>query len=279
MQFMDESHYDVLFKEDVAVYKPDGSPLLILLKNILSKEKAGLAWSVLKNAKMSMTNNRSTAAGVKSVKWKRQDGGMSGVSRVPRGWEAFSVPVGFFERNIRYPYAHECAWNMHNPDKFEKLFPMLQEASALFETHVPDRFANQLGYVKRTHEHWIIPDTVYSSLTINKNFRTAAHLDAGDLPEGFSNMIVIREGLLAGGNLVLPNWRLAVELDTCDLILFDAHEYHGNTQIVPISKGAVRCSIVCYYRTRLALCRSRDEELEFAKNRKVGDQLFPEETK
>lgn len=273
MNFMDESHYDTLLNEDVAVYKPDGSPLLVLLKKALDKERIGLAWSVLKGINMK-TENRSVASGTPATHRKKLDGSYSSTSRAPKGWEVVSGIVGNFERVIRFPYAHKCAWNLKNPDKFQRLWPMLQETTELFKKHVPDRFAVQKGFVDRTHKDWVIPHTVYTTLTINKNFRTAAHLDAGDLVSGFSNMIVIKEGLIKGGHLVLPNWRLAVELDTYDFIMFDAHEFHGNTQVLPLSKGAVRCSIVCYYREKMVLCKSTEEELSYAKNRRPGDPLF-----
>lgn len=87
-------------------------------------------------------------------------------------------------------------------------------------------------------------------------------------------MIVIREGQWSGGHLVLPNWRIAVKLDNRDLIMFDAHEFHGNTQIVQLSKKATRCSLVCYYREKMYLCKGADEELQQAKNRKPGQPIF-----
>lgn len=276
MQFMDEDHYDLLLDEDVAVYRADGSPLLVLLKQALDPQLASNAWSVLRDAKMSNTNNRSVASGVKSVKWKRRDGKMSGVSRVPRGWDVFSVPVGYFERNIRYPYAHLCAWNSHNPADFARMFPLLQQTTRIFAKQVPQRYDNQIGFCQRTHPDWVIPGTAYTTLTINKNFRTAAHKDAGDLESGFSNMFVIKQGSFVGANLVLPNWRIACKLDHLDFIMFDAHEFHGNTAMVKTSRDAVRCSVVCYYREKLVLCKSTEEELDIAKNRKPGDPLFPE---
>ncbi len=276
MKFMDYRHYDKLFTEtdgDVSIYKPDGSPLAVVLRSALSEENIAQAWAVIKKIN-SKTSNRSTASGITAVKKKKKDGSLSQVSAVPKGWEVVSAIVGFFERTIRMPYAHACSWNQSNPIAFSKLFPMLRECSCLFKTHVPNRFEVQKKYVDSTHPDWIIPGTVYTTVTVNKNFRTAAHLDVGDLATGFSNMIVIREGLYQGGHLVLPNWKIAFALNTRDIIMFDAHEWHGNTQIVPISKGAMRCSLVLYYREKMVLCQSAEQELRSAKKRKLGDPLF-----
>lgn len=270
---MDESHYDTLLSETCAVMKPDGSPLLVLLKGRLDPQKVSNAWSVLKKINIK-TENRSVAAGIDAVGRKKLDGTISSTTRVPKGWEVVSGIIGNFERTIRMPYAHKCSWNRDNPEKFKRIIPMLQECSQLFHNYVHDRYQVQKGFCDRTHPDWVIPGTVYTTVTVNKNFRTACHLDAGDLEQGFSNMVVIREGDYRGGHLVLPNYRVAVQLDTCDLIMFDAHEYHGNTQIVPISKNATRCSLVLYYREKMVGCKSAAEELEYAKNRKPGDKIF-----
>jgi hypothetical protein len=273
MVFMDGTHYDHVINESVKIYKPDGSPLLVLLKQAIPFDMAAQAWQALKRVN-TKTENRGVASGIKPSYRKKLDGTISNTTQVAKGWEVKSAVLGYFERTVRMPYAHAAAWNQKRPTEFSYLFPMLQTASDHFREQVPDRFAVQADYAARTNPNWIIPGTVYSTLTVNKNFRTAAHLDAGDLAAGFSNMIVLRDGKFLGGHLVLPNWRLAVQLDNLDLVMFDAHEFHGNTMIVPIGKKSVRCSIVCYYRENLIKCKSPEEELYQAKNRKLGQPLF-----
>jgi hypothetical protein len=273
--FVDDTDYDVLYDEDVYVEKPNGQPLMCLLKGALDPAKISSAWSVLKKWNP-VTENRSTASGIESEQRVKKDGTLSSTTRVPRGWEVISGIVGYFERTVRMPYCHECAWNLKHPEKFAKTLPLFQQVSQLFEQHVPNRFEIQKQFAEKTSKDFMIPGTVFTTVTLNKNFRTACHLDAGDLEAGFSAMSVLKEGILKGGNLVLPNWKTGVKLDHGDVIFFDAHEWHGNTQIVPISKGAVRCSMVHYYREKMLGCKSHEEELEIVKNRKPGDPLFPE---
>lgn len=277
MQFVDDTDYDELFDEDVDVFKPDGQPLISLRKKALSRDAVGKAWTVLKNIRISPSNMRGTAGGRATEKWVRDDGTPTGLVRVPRGWETNSYIVGYFERTVRMPYCRSCAWNLDNPDKFEKLLPMIKEVDALFEKSVPERYANQKAYAERTSKDFVIPGTVFTTLTINKTFRTACHKDAGDLESGFSCLSVVRQGIYNGGHLVLPAWRLAVKLDTYDLVMIDAHEFHGNTQIVPISKDAQRYSIVYYFREAMTKCGTAEEELNYAKSRKAGQALFEEE--
>lgn len=276
MQFMDESHYDTLLDEDVAVFKPNGEPLLVLLKRAIDPQLAANAWSALKTVKQT-NKNRSTAIGVSGANYMKLDGTLSKTQQVRRNWAVSSDIVGYFDRSTRLPFARSCSWNAKNPEMFQRLVPLLKQSSGLFEKHVPIRYAFQKDYCKRTHSDWIIPETVYTTVTVNKNFRTAAHKDAGDLERGFSNMIVLSHGHWTGANLVLPNWRIAAKLGSTDFIMFDAHEFHGNTQMAKLSSDAIRCSLVCYYRENMVRCKSKEYELQQAKSRKLGQPIYWEQ--
>lgn len=271
--FVDETDYDILYDENITVKDESGQILLILVKKAISEESIAKAWAVLRGLNMN-SDNRGTASGIKTEGRKKTDGSVSKTTRVPKGWGVYSGIVGYYERTVRMPYCRACQWNIDNPDKFAALFPMCQEASAHFAYLNPEKFAAQKAFVERTHQSYIVPGTLYTTLTINKNFRTACHLDAGDLEEGFSNMVVLKEGNVAGGNLVLPRWRFAVKLDHGDLVMFNAHEWHGNTQVIRLDKKAQRCSIVMYYRTLMEKCMSPKDEAEQAKNRKPGQALY-----
>lgn len=271
-KFADDTMYDVLYDEDVTVYKPDGSILLVLKKKSIPKEIISEAWSVLKGYNAT-TNNRGVATGSGYVRQVKQDGTVSKTNRTPPEGVVKSGIIGYFERSVRFPYCRACAWNLQFPDKWTRVLPLFQYVSRLFEIEVPERFAVQKAIVDKTSKDFVIPGTVYTTITVNKNFRTACHKDAGDLPEGFSAMAVIREGKFRGGNLVLPEYRVAVALDTADVIFFDPHEFHGNTKIIPLSKDFTRCSLVHYYRQGMTNCRGAEEELQRVKYRQKGEAL------
>lgn len=159
MQFMDENHYDNLLDDDVTVLKPDGSPLLVLLKKAMDPQITANAWAVLKKINIK-TENRSTSSGISAQPRKKTDGTYSKTTRVPRGWEVVSGIIGSFERTIRAPYAHKCSWNAQNPDAFLRTVPLFQQSSELFKKHVPKRFEVQNSYCMKTHPDWVIPKTV-----------------------------------------------------------------------------------------------------------------------
>lgn len=243
-----------------------------MLKNAIPRDLVGNAWSVLEKYSAT-TDNRGTASGMKAVPRTRKDGTKGKRTEVPDGWEVKSGVMGFFERIPAMPWCRACSFNRDHPDRFGKILPMLQFVSEKFKEHCPEKYAAQKAFVDRTHPDFLIPGTVYTTITVNKNFRTACHLDAGDLPQGISGMLVIRQGKWNGANLVLPDFRRAVKLDTGDLIFFDPHEFHGNTQLTALTENYQRCSIVLYYREKIQHCLSAEEELARVQRRKIGESL------
>jgi hypothetical protein len=121
--------------------------------------------------------------------------------------------------------------------------------------------------------HWVArrAGTVYLS---GNTYPTGVHTDKGDLDAGFSAIACLRRGSYTGGRLVFPEYRVAVDLHHGDLLLMDAHQYHGNTALVCAcgtepnnfcrTCGAERISVVSYFRTKVTECGSPDEELRKA---------------
>jgi hypothetical protein len=148
--------------------------------------------------------------------------------------------------------------------------PLFEAIDSHFAEQVPDRYRQQLAVARATHPDWRIPGTAFTTVTVNNTYSTGVHQDAGDLPEGFSTLAVARRGAYTGGHLVLPRYRVAFDMRDGDLLLFDAHEWHGNTNMwcphtdVPLYKpcpeGCERVSLVTYYRTKVQHCASAADE-------------------
>ena len=120
--------------------------------------------------------------------------------------------------------------------------------------------------IKKTSKDFYIKGTVFTTITINKNFRTAIHTDKGDLKEVFGNLGVLQAGDYTGAYTILPKYGVGVDVRSCDIAFFDVHELHGNTEIKPIG-NAERISIVAYFREKMTECGSAEEELERIKNK------------
>lgn len=80
--------------------------------------------------------------------------------------------------------------------------PLVHEVDDVFRSWVPDRYAAQL-YVVHKAPDWHLHGAAFTTLTVNKNFRTAYHTDKGDLKVGFSTITTLGE--YEGSLLVLPD--------------------------------------------------------------------------
>jgi hypothetical protein len=73
---------------------------------------------------------------------------------------------------------------------------------------------------------WRLWDTVFTTIYIAKNFRTAYHRDTGNMRGVMSALMAM--GRFTGGELILPRWRIAIAIMPGDLLLFDPQQLHGN---------------------------------------------------
>lgn len=281
-----ESDLDhVVADEDATVLKPDGSVLCVLLKRAVSASAVRSAFPVLRKIEL-VPKNRSTATiGVARTAHGalRKDGTRSRVTgaseqEFPEIRGVSSAIIGYYDRHVRWPYCRATAFNLQEPEKFEQLLPFVHEIDACFAAHAPERYAAQRAVIARTHPAWVIPGTVFSTITVNKNYAAACHQDAGDLREGFGVMTALRAGRYAGGVTYWPAFKTGVRMDTGDVCLADVHEWHGVTTIVGTPGRYERVSCVFYLREKMCRCGSPEQELVRAKARKLGESLYDKES-
>lgn len=278
-QFMDESHYDFVTSEDVEIRKPDGSVLLRYCPDRLPIDVCAAAFSILKEA-AGKTENRGHAGGrldqVAKVHWPtnakvtgdgryrkiKKDGTISNTARAN---SVKSGIVGYFDRYPRIPYCRLTAFNLEHPERFQTSIPFIRAVDGVFKEESPERHEKQMGMIRKTSPDFYIHGTAFTTITVNSNFRTALHKDAGDYVDGFGVMACLRAGEYEGGYLVFPKYRVAVDMRTCGVCLADVHEWHGNTRMNGVPGQFERLSCVFYYREHMADCGSAAEELQRAK--------------
>jgi len=174
----------------------------------------------------------------------------------------FSGIAGWFDRYPRIPYGRATAYTQNSYNKFQLSFPFLQTLDRGFAELLPTRHAAQREAADKIDPAFLVPQTVFTTITVNKTFRTAAHRDAGDFSNGLSNLLVLsNNGNFSGGYLILPEVRIAVNVRPGDLLLVNNHEYiHGNTPIVLQDDIAERISLVCYLREKMLELGSKEYE-------------------
>ena len=188
----------------------------------------------------------------------------------------YSGIAGWFDRYPRIPYGRATSYTSRNPEKFALAYPFLQHLSDGFKELLPQRFTAQMTAAKKVDPRFLVPETPFTTVTVNKTFRTAAHYDVGDLNAGLSNLLTLSpDGKYTGAYLVAPEYRIAVNPRPGDLLLINNHEVmHGNTPIV-CEEGSERISLVVYFREKMLELGSFEYEncrYDFVESRRLNKE-------
>ena len=204
----------------------------------------------------------------------------NGISKMKVNNQVASNPIGFYEssKNFAELPCRLTHFTRTNYKNYQEGLPFIQKIDSMFEKLIPEAYQKQLS---RANEkiHLKIPETAFSTITINRNFRTALHKDAGDFSEGFGNLTVIERGSYHGGYTVFPQFGVGVDVRSGDFLAMDVHQWHSNTAIfetegdkklnskldkvfndnpevgtVGLDKTYTRLTFVCYLREKILNC-------------------------
>jgi hypothetical protein len=296
--YFSDKEVDKIFDTDVDVYRKDtesGEKKLLLKfrKNVFSDDEIKTGWEGFYQT-AAASRNRGAAAGpinMKSNYWKRrkpveitkwstryvQDGK---VSKMRVNNNVMSSVLGFFEKT---PFMGlPCRLTSYTQRFFKQYkhgIPFIEAIDDKFKKLVPDAYAEQHAAASRK-PMYRIANTAFSSVTLNRNFRTALHMDDGDFREGFGNLSVIERGEYSGGNTLFPQYGIGIDVRTGDFLAMDVHQWHCNTELYETpeqakrnkalpdiykdnptigtmgsNKGYTRISFVCYLREKLRNCQ------------------------
>jgi Oxygenase domain of the 2OGFeDO superfamily len=266
-KFLDDCHYELLISgEDADVYKPDGTRLLVFRHKVLPGWACRQAFPALLKAAVP-TDNRGTAAGGGWHHTAKQDGT---VSRRRRARNVLSGVMGYLDRQGQDRYCRTTAFTGREVGDWVKVQPFILAVNDVFKAHCPERYEAQLRVVSKTEPYYVIPGTVFTTVTVNRNWQTAVHKDQGDLRQGFGVMSVIHAGEYGGGYLCFPKYGVAVDMRSQDVLLADVHEWHGNTPLHGKEGEYERISTVLYYRSKMRHCGTPTQELRRVNTRRHG---------
>ena len=203
-----------------------------------------------------------------------------GVSKMKVNNQVASNPIGFYEsgKNFADLPCRLTHFTRTNFEKYNNGLPFIQHIDKLFQKLIPEAHNKQLCRAD-AKPHLKIPKTSFSTVTINRNFRTAMHRDAGDFRDGFGNLTVIERGQYHGGYTIFPQYGVAIDLRNNDFVAMDVHQWHCNTPMyeteedkiyneslepafkdnpevgtVGIYEKYTRISFVCYLREKILSC-------------------------
>jgi hypothetical protein len=236
---------------------------------------------------------------VKTNKWStgylKPDGE---ISKMKVNNQVASNPIGYYEagKNFANLPCRLTHFTRTNYDKYNNGLPFIQRIDQCFKRLIPDAYQCQLNQAN-CKPHLKIPKTCFSTITINRNFRTALHRDAGDFKDGFGNLTVLERGKYHGGYTCFPQFGIGVDVRHGDFLAMDVHEWHTNTPIyeteddkafnatlepafndnpevgtIGIYEKYTRLTFVCYLREKIIKCPDKEtlNEHELAHLTKSG---------
>jgi hypothetical protein len=193
--------------------------------------------------------NRPEAAGTERVAQYKKDGSRGRYMATPtlkdplleerdriRLTGARDGTAGYHGAGVRAGHSLPCRltyWSRENQEETRALMPLVKQVNAAFRQHASKEFNNQLGAAIRSRP-WLLGDpnfySVFTTITVNRSWQTASHVDKGDLKDGIGVLACF--GNFVGSHLIFPKFRTAVEFSQGDILLADVgHEVHGNTEL------------------------------------------------
>lgn len=256
-QFIDESHISTLINYDCDGYDTHGKLLFKFRKNVIPLDVLKRGVESFKDS-IENTEGRGAASG-SSHKRVLQDGT---VSNITVGNYVESGNVGYMDRSAMIKYCRTTAFAKTYFEKFQAGIPFVQYVDGLYKQLCPEHYARQRAIADATNRNYVIEGTSFTTVTVNKNFRTAVHKDAGDFIDGFGNLCCYREGHYQGCYFCLPEYGAGFDLQNGDMLFVDVHKWHGNTPFINADPDFLRISFVMYYRANMIDCKQPSEELK-----------------
>jgi hypothetical protein len=255
------SEYEI-FNNTVKIYKKNSNDILaIFIKGAIKDQKLLKAGRNLLRYKMA-SNSRGNAAGVNSENRKKYNNGSMGTAN-----SVMSSVVGYMENNGMWPCRQTNLYKKYEHDFDTETIKLIQFISKEFKRYCPSLYNNQKKFTNSINKNMVFKNTVYTTITVNCDWRTRTHTDKGDYPYGLGNLAVfdytksdLYKGNIknphqnwSGGEFLIPEYEIGFNMNEGDLLFVDVHAIHCNNPI----KGKGRVSLVCYAREKI-LDRCRD---------------------
>lgn len=258
--------YDLLIgDDDVDVFKPDGSGLVSHRVGAFDPREFQHLVKLVAGMRGSVDGRRGNAVHRDAIlPLLCKDGTVSGshIHHVPKLrslGDAASFRFGYSGRDRLNPYARKTGDWEHYPEVFEEMRALFRIIDSAYRSTVPDLYRRQSEAARQSS--WIIPDTCFSSVTVNRNWQTGLHTDDSNF--GPAVATVLTEGEPKGADLVFSQYFLPVSLRPGNILVADTRdEFHGNTALYGVPGKTYRISFFAYLHESILRCGSVEEEAE-----------------
>lgn len=255
-EFFNFDSYNQLIDKDIDVYTDSGL-LFSLRKKVIPKKIVNIVKkNLLPYALHAKSNCRGIATGKVNLdnmsssivelldvdKFKTRVKYENGsVSKYKISNNCKSMIAGYYDKSKRTknptPTIRLTSFCEKHPKEWENIIIYIQYIDKLYSKLCEEDYIN-----RKKAKYGVIDDTIFTTLTINYNFRTACHTDNGNA--GYS--ILTTTGKWSGCYLGYPQYGVCVNVEEGDLLIMNPYEYHCNTEFIGESD---RMSIVTYSRS------------------------------
>ncbi len=270
VEVCDESEWHVLHPDGLITHvrRGDGSLLCAIRRKAINPMLCALAVECYREVGEQVSTNRGYAAGIITREQREH---------YQRGAPAQTGIIGYIDSaNSKYPCRLTQFCRKHFA-KYQKGLPFIERMDQLMKELVPEQHALQKRAADRAVDHegasYAIQGTAFSTVTVNKDFRTALHVDSGDYREGFGTIAVISDAV-SGGWFLFPQYRVALVLESGDFAAVDVHEWHCNTPITKHTVEGYRLSFIAYFRERLMQCWTINRRLSLVQKTCTSAELL-----
>ena len=192
----------------------------------------------------------------------------------------FSTPIGYFNKINNLGLDLPCRlshYTQTHMKQYEESIPYIEQISSMYKQLHTEAYWFQMERAMRRPQ-FRVGDTPFSTVTVNRTFRTGLHQDKGDYG-GVGCLSVLEHGEYNGGIFMIPAYGIGVDLRRGDVLVADVHQYHCNSEMwttpeqdarnlrLPkihkdnVSVGTLgagtdysRISLVCYLREKMLEC-------------------------
>lgn len=117
-------------------------------------------------------------------------------------------------------------------------------------------------------QEWLMPGTPFTTINFNLNHAIRYHRDTVNQKGTKSNVIIVKDGA-TGGELVLPEYRVALSQEDGAVIIFDGQQVIHGVMPIAFNDNGYRASIVLYTLRGMKNCYPFAEELDRAKQNRT----------
>jgi hypothetical protein len=254
------NEYINLINFDADIYTDKGDLICKFRKNIIPDDMCKILYENLKGV-ATLQRGRPEASGLID-KYSYIKSKSTGKIIHQLNSKARSGIIGFYDNKSFFGHkrvkentdgsnemCRQTSYTAKHWEKYQNCLNVFTYIDKLYKKLLPQYYKKQKKAISRIDPNYIINNTVFTTITVNKNFRTALHKDKGDFKDGFGILTVVTDtDDYKGGYTLFPKYGLAIDCRHCDFLAMNVHEFHCNSKK---TGDGNRVSFVYYLREKM----------------------------